>query len=524
MKLHVLLLAVLTCGAAGAASQPPAPTPAPAGLGTSAAVDPDGRLWIAYIEASGANANVLVRRYEEGSWQAPVRVTGRPEPVSAEGENRPKLAFGPRGEIYVTWTSPTSANYTGDIHFARSIDGAKTWSAPIVVHQDRQLITHRFDSLLVDGEGRVWVAWVDKRDLQAAAATRPGYAGAAIYYAWSDDRGASWHGDFKLADHSCECCRIALARDAQGRAAAMWRHVFPPNERDHAFARLDPQREPPSITRVTFDRWRIDACPHHGPSLAFTPEGARHAVWFDQVRSEGRVFYGRLGEAGPEGVQALPPGANHADIASMGSTVAVAWKRFDGSATQVESWISRDGGRHFLAGPTLQSAGNSDQPRLVGTPQNILLVWRRDDGVAVKRLLDAPQANPSAALRPFGRSTLGDIERSHAGEPFWLVLWDLECTYCMKSLTHLAQAQRTNPDLNVVTITTDPISAASAIEARLAQLGVKSEAYAFSGASQEALRYAIDPTWLGEKPRAYRYEADGKRTALTGVIAVERFR
>ena len=47
---------------------------------------------------------------------------------------------------------------------------------------------------------------------------------------------------------------------------------------------------------------------------------------------------------------------------------------------------------------------------------------------------------------------------------------------------------------------------------------MSSDAYAFGDAPREALQYAIDATWLGEKPRAYRYGADGKREAISGVI------
>ena len=57
----------------------------------------------------------------------------------------------------------------------------------------------------------------------------------------------------------------------------------------------------------------------------------------------------------------------------------------------------------------------------------------------------------------------------------------------------------------------------------LAELGVRSEAYAFAPMPAEALRYAIDPEWAGEKPRAYRYSAQGTREAITGVIERERF-
>jgi hypothetical protein len=88
----------------------------------------------------------------------------------------------------------------------------------------------------------------------------------------------------------------------------------------------------------------------------------------------------------------------------------------------------------------------------------------------------------------------------------------------MKSLKALATAQRTDPQLKIVTISTDPMQSADEIAARLVQLGVRSDAYAFGDAPREALQYAIAPTWLGEKPRAYRYQAGGNREAISGVI------
>lgn len=490
-----------------------------AALGTSAVFDDQGRLWIARTEPVEKKAQVVLQRSDDRgrTWLPPIPVTSTPEPVSADGENRPKLAFGSRGELYVSWTSPTSEKYTGDIRFTRSLDGGKTWSPPAVVHADRQLITHRFESMIVDRTGRAWIAWIDKRDLSIAQAAQREYSGAAIYYAYSDDRGDTWRGDFKLADHTCECCRIALALDAKGRAVAMWRHVFPPNERDHAFAVLEPDGKDVVVERVTTDRWKIDACPHHGPSLAITADGTRHAVWFNQVNGEGRAYYGRLTGSAPSGARALPAGASHADIAAQGNKIAVVWKRFDGSATRVESWLSKDGGQHFTPGPTLQTDGESDQPRVVSNEGAMLVVWRRAEGVAVADLGDASSDDD---VKPFSRNTMRTIEQQHAGSPFWVVLWDLECVYCMKSLGNIAAAQRQRPDLKVITIATDPIGAASELRARLAELGVKSQAYAFAGAPAEALRYAIDPAWIGEKPRAYRYNASGSRTPMSGVLGV----
>jgi hypothetical protein len=516
----------------------PSPAAGSVALGTSGAVDEQQRIWIAYAEPAAGGAHVRVARFDtkEEKWAAPLTVNTTDEPVSADGENRPKLAFGPRDEMYVSWTSPTSGKYTADIRFSRSLDNGKTWSQPVTVHRDRQRIAHRFESLSVDARGRIWLTWIDKRDLITAEQAGREYSGAAIYYAYSDDRGTSWHGDFKLADQSCECCRIATALDSSGNVHAMWRHVFPPNERDHAFAKLTETPAAAKIQRATFDRWAIDACPHHGPGLAFGANDVRHAVWFNQIGGNGRVFYGQLSSGAPSRVRELPAGAMHADIAALGATVAVAWKRFDGTATRLETWLSSDNGATFAPGPVLSTSSDSDQPRLVRADGDIFLVWRRPQETSVTRLLAANKESPSmtstrsspaeqpvkASILPFGPHTLEQIERRHANRAFWLVLWDMECTYCMRSLTNIANAQQRKPDLRVVTITTDPLTDAAAIGARLAEIGIRSENYAFSGGSADALRYAIDSAWAGEKPRAYRYTAAGEREPISGVLSIER--
>ena len=142
-------------------------------------------------------------------------------------------------------------------------------------------------------------------------------------------------------------------------------------------------------------------------------------------------------------MRTLPAGATHADLAVAGRSVAVAWKRFDGNVTKIESLISNDAGQTFAPGPSLQTAGDSDQPRLVNAGQRILLVWRNADGIAVR---DVAQRRRS--IRASSRSLATRSRRSsaqHARTPFWLVLWDLECPYCMKSLSHLAAAQRSDP-------------------------------------------------------------------------------
>ncbi|HEX7634389.1 MAG TPA: sialidase family protein [Noviherbaspirillum sp.] len=355
-------------------------------LGSSAAVDARGRLWIVGKEGAGDGQYVVLQVTEDmgKTWSAPMRVQRQPEPVSAEGENRPKIAFGGKDDIYITYTKPLSKPYTGEIRFARSTDGGKTFSTPLTVHANRGLITHRFESLIVDREGRIYVVWIDKRDREAAAASKRNYAGAALYYAVSEDDGATFRGDYKIADHSCECCRIALALNPQGRPVAMWRHVFEPDARDHALAELTPDGKPGPVRRVTFDDWRIDACPHHGPALAYASDGTRHQAWFDVKGDEGGVFYAAADASGALGkpLRLGSAQAAHPDVAVQGREVVLAWKQFDGKATVILARLSNDGGLTWQERELARTSGASDQPHLLNTASGIVLVWRtRNEGV-----------------------------------------------------------------------------------------------------------------------------------------------
>jgi hypothetical protein len=355
-------------------------------LGTSATFAPDGSLLA--VTRQGEHV-MLYRSSDDGrGWSAPVAVNAVPEAISADGENRPKIVFAGDGGVLVSWTRPLSKPFSGAIRLARSGDGGASFAAPITVHGDRSEITHRFETVLADGKGRIHVAWIDKRDLEAAKAAKKAYRGAAIYAAVSEDGGRTFKPEVRVADHSCECCRIAAARDVDGAPLLLWRHVFEPNERDHALAKVGAGDTPIAVERATFDRWKVDGCPHHGPSLAVAPDGTRHAVWFNQISGEGRVFYGRLTAGGVDGQR--PVGgerAAHADLVVAGRRVAIVWKEFDGERTRLRAEVSADGGRDFRAVDLAATEGASDQARALKRGDELFAFWRTErEGMRVFRL------------------------------------------------------------------------------------------------------------------------------------------
>lgn len=350
-------------------------------LSMGAAFSPDGRLWVAGLNPNGKLFVQHTRFPGPVQWSDPKVLETGDDEISAYGENRPKITFGPNNWTVITYTQPLSKPFTGQIRMLRSEDGGHTFGLPFTVHDDRQIITHRFESVAFDGQGRLVTVWVDKRD-QVKKADKS-YAGAAIYRKVSHDGGKTFEPDQKLADHSCECCRIAVSQDSKGQLFGLWRHVFPNQIRDHAFSDLNAQ--PNQHQRASFDEWRINACPHHGPGLSYAParpglaEGF-HMVWFG-IRSEvPGVRYARLtlqGTPMAQTIRSLPDeAAEHADVMSTGQSVAIVWRSFANGVTSLYLWKSSDGGLSFARSVLSQTSGFNDHPRLAQSGNRMAVVWR----------------------------------------------------------------------------------------------------------------------------------------------------
>ncbi|MGZ3159403.1 MAG: exo-alpha-sialidase [Burkholderiaceae bacterium] len=357
-------------------------------LAMSVAFDSHGRLW----RASVKERHVMVDYSDDDgkTFSMPVTVNANQESIGAEGDSRPKIAIGKKGELFISWTRALDKPYSGDIRFARSVDGGKTFSEPITINDNREVISHRFDSLAVGGDGRVYLVWLDKRDLSIAKKKHEPYDGSALYYAVSEDGGATFPMNKKIADHSCDCCRIALAVPTTGAPAIFWRHVYPGNVRDHAFTRLDGSNE---VRRVSHDGWKIEACPHHGPALSVARDGVYHFAWFDNAPQANGLFYAHSTDGGKTFSAPLTFGNNdrqpgHADMLSLGSEVWLTWKEFDGEQSLLYAMSSHDGGTTWSAPQKIAATSDaSDHPLLVSHAGHAFLSWNTArDGYRLIRL------------------------------------------------------------------------------------------------------------------------------------------
>lgn len=351
-------------------------TLARAPLAVSAAFDARGRLWQVSVQDGfviARRSNDLGRRF---TYTVPVNST--PERIAADGENRPKIAFAPDDTIYVSYTQHLPEPFAGHVRLARSIDGGRTFSEPVTVNTDSAAIGHRFDALRIDGRGSVHLLWLDKRDQSAARARGETYAGAALYHAVTKGGTTGGRIERRLVNHSCECCRIALDLDTDGTPVVLWRHVFGRNTRDPALMRLD---DPSKPRRVAHDGWEIDACPHHGPSLAIDTGGAYHAAWYTGANGRAGLYYARSADRGENWSGPLAFGnpraqAAHPFLLATPRRLYLAWKEFDGQATVVIAMHSTDRGATWSAPQTVaRSASASDHPLLIANGEQAYLSW-----------------------------------------------------------------------------------------------------------------------------------------------------
>jgi hypothetical protein len=309
-----------------------------------------------------------------------VAVNLEPQRVGAEGEMRPKIAIGPQGYIYTSWTQALDKPYAGYIRFSRSIDGGLHFSQPVIVNDNQDVITHRFDTLVVADDGTIYVAWIDKRDLEAAKVQGRKYAGAAVYYAVSKDGGMSFQPNIKAADHSCECCRIAMAPVTHSGVAMFWRHVFADGARDHAIAQLSPLQASAPV-RASFDHWNIDACPHHGPAMVKGGDWGWHLAWFDGANERQGLSYARMDGTAWVSSPPKPFGnpaaqAGHPSLLSVGEHVFLSWKELTEDATFIMLMESEDDGRTWSqARQVAQTSGAADYPFLIADGKSVYLSW-----------------------------------------------------------------------------------------------------------------------------------------------------
>jgi hypothetical protein len=226
------------------------------------------------------------------------------------------------------------------------------------------MVVHGMHSLAVDETGRVFMAWLDERNvkMEMTAGKMDEHkmeANREVFVASSQDGGRTFSQNKLVAREACPCCKTALAASKDGRVYVAWRQVLPGNYRHIAVSSsADGGQNFSTPVIASDDRWMIAGCPVSGPALVTTEANALRVLWYS------------AGEAGAPGLY---------------------WSE------------STDGGKSFSSRKPLMESAASGTPHLMKGPGNALTaVWESSQKgaskIVVARLDNA--ASPALSEMP----------------------------------------------------------------------------------------------------------------------------
>jgi hypothetical protein len=259
------------------------------------AVDAEDRICLAWASKTGEGERTLFVAVSDdgGSTFSEPRVVRRSGIFKSSGkgksggfERRMVPLLSSYGEVtLLAWDEAPADGATIRMMLAESRDGGKSFSEPICVHQGDDA-RPTFNSLAVDGNGRVVCGWLDSRNgaQQPFASIRPadGLEFDRERQVYEGPQGGG----------VCPCCLTAAAVGDDGAVFVAFRNQQD-GYRDIWLSRLlkgDDEFSAP--TPVAAPAWQFDGCPHDGPSLEIW-QGHAHVVWMDAHSGKQRVYYGR---------------------------------------------------------------------------------------------------------------------------------------------------------------------------------------------------------------------------------------
>ena len=354
------------------------------------AVTRDGQTVLAWFAQQGHDNNLFVA--QPGSDPKPVRVN--PEGMFADSLHQPPgLALGPADEVYVSWSSrkpvPEGGLFASDLRLSRSLDGGRTFEGHLRVNDDRP-ISHSFEGLGVAPDGTVIVSWIDSRD---------GASTAGTYLARITERGSRVEPALKLdAGETCVCCRIDVAAGPRDTVAVAWRKVFPGSVRDMVVGLShDGARSFTPAGLVHADRWKINACPHRGGSVAMDSRGRVYLAWYTETADgQPRMLFAGSGDGVRFSAPArLDTAAGYIPdqvrlAADPAGRVVIVWEEATAVRRRVMLRYSIDGGRTLSAPRALSQAIKAYAPDVAVAPSgDFVVAWHEEQFPVFKTVTQA---------------------------------------------------------------------------------------------------------------------------------------
>lgn len=262
--------------------------------------------------------------------------------VELHGENAPKIIFKANNEIIAVWginNASEKKKYGGLVKYSQSFDNGKTWSKAINLVKSIASIDQRYFDIDLLPNGEAAIIWLDSR-------TNTDKEGSTLYYAATVGK-SGFQNEKPIAETTCQCCRTDLFISKKGKINAAFRDIINDEIRDMVLTYSNDNGKTFSHPkRISPDNWKINGCPHTGPTMTENENGL-HFAWYTSGGGSG-VFYCNSSDYGKSftkrNIVSNKPSARHPQIASANNKdVFVVW---DETVTENDNMSVKIGLQH----------------------------------------------------------------------------------------------------------------------------------------------------------------------------------
>jgi len=126
-------------------------------------------------------------------------------------------------------------------------------------------------------------------------------------------------------------------------------------------------------------------------------------------------------------------------------------------------------------------------------------------------------------VQPFVKGSFSEIQQHYQDTSFLVVFWSQDCAYCMKELEMMGNVLKQHPDLNLITVATDPFLDEQFIHNKMASFGLSNvEKWVFASDYPETLYFDVDKRWRGELPLTFLIDHDNNKIKKSGMLKHEQ--
>lgn len=362
---------------------------APVGIGArepSLATLPDGRIILSWTEEKGADSEVRMAILDGSEW-SDARTIHKSSKIYINWADFPSVAVLADGGLAAQWLKLNGeGDYQYDVNIAFSKDEGRSWTEPLVPHDDRSQREHGFVSLVPDQFGGLTALWLDGREYDSQTEGE-NFENAMQLRARQINSDGTMKPESLLDARACTCCQTSAARTASGDIVVVYRDRTADEIRDISIVRSTGGDWTQPLT-VHDDGWEIAGCPVNGPAVD-TMDDKVSVIWFTAAGNKPEVYIAFSDDGGAQFDEPLRIDlgtvAGRVDVLQMpdGSALALWMEYVSGGEAIVLCHVSRNTGcAAHQALYVNRGAGSVGFPRMTRGNAGVFVAWTQPTGAS----------------------------------------------------------------------------------------------------------------------------------------------